>query len=285
MSTFIVLADSLPHAISDAILPITAVLALAVAVAAGVFKPRTILGPQRLSPGESPRVLIATIGFALATWAFSLLALGAWHQWVLKKHNWPETTPLSNAETVIFGVVMDAAVLAAILAATLNRPDGLRRSGLNLSRFPLGLIGGALAIVVVMPLVFSLGALTETGLQWLHKSPPPHDLLQILRANPPPWLRAADVLSACVVAPLAEEMFFRALAQTALRYLFNRPWAAVFLTAALFAMVHPWWTWPQIFLLGICLGYVYERTGNLWMTVVMHSLFNLTSMWLFVHLG
>jgi membrane protease YdiL (CAAX protease family) len=80
-------------------------------------------------------------------------------------------------------------------------------------------------------------------------------------------------------------MFFRGLVQTFLRYLLYRPWLAVFLTAALFAMVHPWWTWPEIFFLGISLGYVYERTGNLWMSITMHSLFNLTSIWLFVHFG
>jgi membrane protease YdiL (CAAX protease family) len=46
------------------------------------------------------------------------------------------------------------------------------------------------------------------------------------------------------------------------------------LTAALFAGVHPLWTVPPIFCLAVCLGFAYERTGNLWVPVVMHSTFN-----------
>ncbi|MGD0465057.1 MAG: CPBP family intramembrane glutamic endopeptidase [Tepidisphaeraceae bacterium] len=285
MSIFLALADSTAPQIPGLILPMAAVMALAVAVAIGVFKPRTILGPQRLSPGESPRILIGTIGFALLAWALCQLVLGASHQRLLAMHHQPPTAPPSDAEKVIYVIVMDAAVLAAALVATLSRPEGARRSGINLARLPRGFLGGIFAIAIVLPLIDCLGGLTELMLKWLHKSPPPHDLLQILSDHPAPWLRAADVLSACVLAPLAEEMFFRGLVQTALRYLLNRPWLAVFLTAALFAMVHPWWTWPEIFFLGISLGYVYERTGNLWISVTTHALFNLTSIWLFVHFG
>ncbi len=284
MSMFILLADSTIHQFFSPILPMAAA-ALAVTVAIGVFKRRTILGPQRLSPGESPRVLIGAIGFALAAWALSNVALGACHQWLLKAHHQPQAAPLSDSETVLYGAAMDLAVLAAILTLTVTRPDGFRRMGIDWSRFPRGFLGGIFAIAVVLPLIFYVDALTQIALNWLHKSPPPHDLLQILRAHPTPWLSAADVLSACVIAPLAEEMFFRGLVQTALRYLLKHPWPAVFLTAALFALVHHWWTWPQIFFLGICLGYVYERTGNLWASITLHALFNVTSMWLFMHFG
>jgi membrane protease YdiL (CAAX protease family) len=51
-------------------------------------------------------------------------------------------------------------------------------------------------------------------------------------------------------------------------------WAAIGITALLFAAMHPVWTWPLIFLLAIALGYAYERTGNLWVPVTMHLVFN-----------
>lgn len=54
-------------------------------------------------------------------------------------------------------------------------------------------------------------------------------------------------------------------------------WAAIIVTSALFACVHPRWTWPPIFVLSLCLGYAYERTGNLWVPVVIHAAFNSTS--------
>ncbi len=285
MSIFLTLADLTPQQLTGLVIPMAAAMALAAAIVIGVFKPRTILGPDRLSPGETPGDLAITLGFALGAWALCLIFVGASHQRLLQKYHEPPDSPLSGPETVIAGIAMDAAVLAAALAATRIRPSGFRRLGINLGRFPLGFLGGIFAIAIVLPLIDCVGGLTELVLKWLHQSPPPHDLLQILNSHPAPWLRAADIIAACVLAPLAEELFFRGLLQTLLRYLLNRPWAAVLLTAGAFALVHKWWTWPEIFFLGVGLGYVYERTGNLWMTVTMHALFNLTSIWLFVHFG
>jgi membrane protease YdiL (CAAX protease family) len=62
-------------------------------------------------------------------------------------------------------------------------------------------------------------------------------------------------------------------------------WTAILIASALFTMVHPRWMWPPIFFLAICLGYAYERTGNLWTSIVMHSLFNATSTYLFLSQG
>jgi membrane protease YdiL (CAAX protease family) len=54
-------------------------------------------------------------------------------------------------------------------------------------------------------------------------------------------------------------------------------WIAILVTAGLFAIIHPLWTAPIIFALAIALGYVYERTGNLWASITIHMLFNATS--------
>jgi membrane protease YdiL (CAAX protease family) len=59
-------------------------------------------------------------------------------------------------------------------------------------------------------------------------------------------------------------------------------WAAILSTSALFALVHEPWTWPPIFLLSVCLGYAYERTGNLWVPVVIHAAFNSISTAMYV---
>jgi membrane protease YdiL (CAAX protease family) len=59
-------------------------------------------------------------------------------------------------------------------------------------------------------------------------------------------------------------------------------WVAVVVTSLLFSLVHPVWSMPPIFLLAVCLGYAYERTGNLWTTITMHAMFNTTSTLLFI---
>lgn len=259
---------------------------IAVAMALGVFNPKRILGPRRLSPSESPLVLFRAVGFAVAAWAISLFLLGTIHQSLLKQRNQPANTRLSDTETVTYSGLMEIAVLTAMLAATVwYRCDGIKRMGISSRRIPAGIVGGILGIALALPLIVCIDGLTQGALEHFGKSPPPHQLLEILRNHPSPWLGVADVLAAGVVAPLAEEMFFRGLLQTLLRCLLRRSWPAVLLAAAAFAMMHSWWTWPQIFFLGICLGYAYERTGNLWMSITMHALFNLTAIWLFTHWG
>jgi membrane protease YdiL (CAAX protease family) len=59
-------------------------------------------------------------------------------------------------------------------------------------------------------------------------------------------------------------------------------WAAIIFTSLLFAMVHEAgsgsrWMLPPLFLLSLCLGYAYERTGNLRVPIIMHAAFNALS--------
>ena len=77
-----------------------------------------------------------------------------------------------------------------------------------------------------------------------------------------------------IVAPLFEEFLFRGHLQTLLSRVTRMPWVSVIVTSILFALVHHWSIWLPIFVLSIGFGYVYERTGNLWVTVLMHAMFN-----------
>ena len=59
-------------------------------------------------------------------------------------------------------------------------------------------------------------------------------------------------------------------------------WAAILATSFLFAIVHPIWMAPAIFVLSIALGYAYERTGNLWVPILIHAAFNTSSTLVFL---
>jgi membrane protease YdiL (CAAX protease family) len=54
-------------------------------------------------------------------------------------------------------------------------------------------------------------------------------------------------------------------------------WAGIVVTSVLFGLVHPLWMFPIIFFLSVCLGYAYERTGNLWTSMTLHATFNAVS--------
>ncbi len=49
---------------------------------------------------------------------------------------------------------------------------------------------------------------------------------------------------------------------------------AVIATSAIFASIHPRWSWPPIFALSLFFGISYERKGNLWTPIFLHALFN-----------
>jgi membrane protease YdiL (CAAX protease family) len=56
-------------------------------------------------------------------------------------------------------------------------------------------------------------------------------------------------------------------------------WTAILLTSILFALVHnagasSLWMLPPLFLLSVCIGYAYERTGTLWVPIFTHAAFN-----------
>ena len=89
--------------------------------------------------------------------------------------------------------------------------------------------------------------------------------------------RAAEVLQ---YRPAA-----RASAQ-APRYSPSAParWFGIVLTSILFAALHEPWSIPLILLLSLALGYLYERTGNLWTSITVHFGFNAFNMLLIVPL-
>jgi membrane protease YdiL (CAAX protease family) len=62
-------------------------------------------------------------------------------------------------------------------------------------------------------------------------------------------------------------------------------WVAIIITSAMFAGVHTPWQMPAIFALSLCLGFAYERTNNLWVSVTMHATFNtlMTTYFFLIH--
>lgn len=89
-----------------------------------------------------------------------------------------------------------------------------------------------------------------------------------------PWLA---VVSIVILAPIAEELFFRGVVFNAFLRERGRAWAYVG-SAALFAVIHlSLVALVPIFLLGLALAWVYDRTGSLLAPIAMHAVVNGTS--------
>ncbi|MEM1445617.1 MAG: CPBP family intramembrane glutamic endopeptidase [Planctomycetota bacterium] len=91
------------------------------------------------------------------------------------------------------------------------------------------------------------------------------------------------LVSTVVFAPVLEELFHRGFLQTALVHVFgpNKAWGrwlAIVAVSGFFAVMHlgavPWVAMPALLLLGVCFGFLYERTGSLWPPILVHAGFN-----------
>ena len=107
------------------------------------------------------------------------------------------------------------------------------------------------------------------------------DYINILLAFKPKgaWHFAGMALGLGLIGPLGEELLYRGTVQSIFHR--NMPAAAAVLVSALvFALSHGvLYLIPGVTLLGIILGFVFYRTGVLTYAVIIHSIFNLFSLY------
>jgi membrane protease YdiL (CAAX protease family) len=87
------------------------------------------------------------------------------------------------------------------------------------------------------------------------------------------------VLGVTVGAPIIEEFIYRGFIQTGLLRLTRSGPAAILATSLMFALAH--WSAVEahalatLFVLSLCFGMALEKTGKLWVCVLMHAAFNI----------
>ncbi len=284
-------------------------LSVAVFIASGAWRPSSIRGPRGLPEDEPLSPLVFIVAGGLSIWLFvPALILKLLHRGVPLDQIKP-----TQAETVVLGSVGPAIALAFMILGTVTRRRrGFATLGLSLDQAKRA-IGPAIAgTIFIIPVVGWVAAITEAIFNKFHvQHPLKHELLEILDVAPSPWLRVMIVIGAVIVAPLFEEFVFRGHLQTLLVRLLQqfgkRPsetgfpmvtasgetvpaetaptrgvvpdwvvkWLAVIVASILFALVHEHWSIRiPIFALSLCFGYMYERTGNLWVPMFMHAMFN-----------
>ncbi len=143
--------------------------------------------------------------------------------------------------------------------------------------FPLPARDLFLLTLITIAAIWPIDLITALNTRLL---PPPVDLAETLRAlrptTLPKWIVAAA--AAGLVGPLGEEIVFRGmLQQSAQRHM--RSGEAVLLCAFLFAAIHlqPYYL-LGLLSVGVLVGVIFLRTGNLSGAVYVHGLYNLFSL-------
>lgn len=102
----------------------------------------------------------------------------------------------------------------------------------------------------------------------------------------PEWFKDAVItesffwtsMTTCICAPLIEELLCRGIMLRGMVEKGVSPAKAIFWSALIFGVIHmnPWQAIPA-FLMGLLFGWLYYKTGNLWITIILHFLNNATS--------
>ena len=103
------------------------------------------------------------------------------------------------------------------------------------------------------------------------------DLIAMFADAKSPGLLAFMILLAIVIAPITEELLFRA---GIFRYVRTRlpRWAALLIPSVLFGALHAnLASFAPLVALGVVFSLAYARTGRIATTIVAHGLFNLNT--------
>lgn len=224
--------------------------------------------PLRAAPQRQNRLLPEhVLGLMLAYAVLSLIV-----HWVAE-----EFAATRDLELTVGNAVQLTGGVVCLIAGAKWVDGGLRRFVLGGGAVRPQVIAGALLLFACLTLcsiiydaTVVLVALVSPAYQL-----PNHSVVEALRNNAEPaWFLR---LGAVVIAPLAEECFFRGLLQTILRNVLQKAWPAVVVAALLFGLAHAQQPQavPTLIVLGIVMGASYERSGSLVAPLVLHSLFNL----------
>ena len=172
--------------------------------------------------------------------------------------------------------LLDAFIILAILAFA----EGKRKAGAwqavgfvrksNKASVRLGVRSYVVAFPWLVLLLYGIVALANA----FHLKIPAEPIQELIFQERRPWVFAITVLLACVLGPLAEECFFRGVLYPAMRQKTSR-WVAMLVSGGLFGAIHTNLIgFLPITLLGCLLAYIYERTGSLTGSFLVHVAHN-----------
>jgi membrane protease YdiL (CAAX protease family) len=189
----------------------------------------------------------------------------------------PEALP--DAGVIALGMVFNL-LLCVVLLLYLHRVRGLSPAelfGFTLIRWRT--VARVVALFIV-PMLIVVGIVAQLANHWLQGIAPgaeEQELVKIFTESDSFGLRFIIIVAAVIIAPIAEETLFRGFIYGVLKRYTDGPFAAI-VSGLFFALIHmhvgslvPLWVLAIIF----CAAY--ELTGCLLVPMLLHAIFNGTS--------
>lgn len=173
-------------------------------------------------------------------------------------------------EVLFQTLIVEASLTFAIFCLLWRRYVGIWQLGLNNWRREY-LRGGLWAYLSILPVLALAGALLSLFRKTLLPEQEIYKLLMGLTSLP---ISLLFLIIVGLVAPLLEEIIFRGFLFGTLRNSFG-PWRSMVYSSLLFAALHQSLVaFLPIFFLAMVLAYLYEKTGSLWPSIVLHMVNN-----------
>jgi len=258
---------------------LVATLELTLAAVGLVLIWRLVLGPAARARATAPRLAVwqASVPEFLVFILFILggsIFFGAAASLILR-----QTELRGDSVTVVSGAATQLGMLAGVLFYRTRSEPGVEAPPVADNVFA----AGAATFLMCLPVMLLTAALWEQVLQLLGLPVERQDLIAMFANAESAWLLIVMITLAVVIAPLTEELVFRAGIFRFLRTRIPR-WLAFVAPALFFASLHVNWSTLQglsslapLTVLAVLFSLAYERTGRIGTAIVAHALFNLNT--------
>ena len=132
-----------------------------------------------------------------------------------------------------------------------------------------GSIGPFLSFLMLIPLIFAFNIVTEPLSSWIEVPKIWEEIILSIHDN-----KIGYFISIVILAPLLEELLCRGVIMRGLLYHLS-PVKAIVWSAVIFGVLHlnPWQAVPA-FLTGSLMGWLYWKSGSIWVPIFVHFVNN-----------
>lgn len=157
---------------------------------------------------------------------------------------------------------------------SIERRQSIAALGLSFGNLSNNVKQGIKKYLITLPVIMLAGFVVNIISSYYGLIPEMQDVVKWVLEEKSLFVLVSLIIFGIVVAPMIEEIIFRGFLQSALKNSFRGRYAIV-ISASLFAAVHmDVFAFIQIFILGMLLGYLYEKTQTLMASIVVHVLHN-----------
>jgi membrane protease YdiL (CAAX protease family) len=186
-----------------------------------------------------------------------------------------DASPFASVATVLVAQTVGALGLAAALSARRGTGDWGRDFGLRI--YPRHVWGIAVGFALQLVAALIIGPLVQL---LAPDDPPQQNIVEIGEDISGGFESLVFLFLVVILAPLVEEVIFRGMLLSRLRRSMG-PWPAILISAAVFSAIHltdpdAILAIPSLFVVGVALGWVALRQGDLSLAIFVHAGVNLT---------